>query len=128
MRAAVAIQQLEVLDSISTSQFSRLLCAWDRDSVPQQRVKPCQFKGEFSFVRTDPAQPDLTEARVHLALQPFRINADQDALDFLISFFVPGRSTTSLLPPSPKSSSASSPSSSSSASSPKVCLLCVALF
>ncbi|KAF0312785.1 Autophagy-related protein 2 A [Amphibalanus amphitrite] len=84
-RFVLAVQDVEMLDRIATSDINKFLYQYSSESCPRQAHSNMILLKALSR-RPDPAV-DTEECDVRLSLCPIRLNVDQDALFFLRDFF-----------------------------------------
>ncbi|XP_011270033.1 hypothetical protein CAOG_08461 [Capsaspora owczarzaki ATCC 30864] len=89
-RLVVHVKDFEVRDRLQVSQTNKFLCYWRTKRRPRVTGSN-MIELEMLSVRPDP-QRSTEELRLDVKLLPLRINADQDAIMFLVNYFTPSAS------------------------------------
>jgi autophagy-related protein 2 len=108
-RLSVAVDTFEVRDCIESSPYNKFVCYDEQRHGKQRIMNTADISVVMSNVRMH--EPAREEARLSLAVQPLRLNVDQDAVEFFIDFFGPS-------PPTPLSDDGSDELASSSSPPP----------
>ncbi|RPD66149.1 hypothetical protein L227DRAFT_488798, partial [Lentinus tigrinus ALCF2SS1-6] len=86
-RVFVTVKDLEILDHIKTSTWSKFLTSLRADSRGNVRETDSNMvRVELRMLHPVPGHPSQ-EARLRAKILPLRLHVDQDALDFLKQFF-----------------------------------------
>ncbi|KAF7792954.1 hypothetical protein EIP86_004057 [Pleurotus ostreatoroseus] len=100
-RALVTVRDVEILDHIRTSTWSKFLTSLATDSKGNIRESGSNMvRVELQKVYPVPGNP-AEEARLKAKLLPLRLYVDQDALDFMKQFFSFNDSDSSPAPSEP---------------------------
>uniref|UniRef100_A0A1E1X490 Autophagy-related protein 2 n=1 Tax=Amblyomma aureolatum TaxID=187763 RepID=A0A1E1X490_9ACAR len=103
-RQVLLIQDVEVRDRLASSRINKFLYQYASETKPRQsHANMVSIK--CVRVRPDIKSPDVQECKMRVSLKPLKINADQDAVLFLINFFTNLCSNPPVSPSSPPSES-----------------------
>ncbi|CCI41023.1 unnamed protein product [Albugo candida] len=79
-----AIEDLEILDYISTSQIRKMVCYWKSDTIHPRETGSSIMKLSLMTIRPGPNL--CVEHRLKMRFLPLRINLDQEVVLFLKQF------------------------------------------
>uniref|UniRef100_A0A1E1XRA0 Autophagy-related protein 2 n=1 Tax=Amblyomma sculptum TaxID=1581419 RepID=A0A1E1XRA0_AMBSC len=103
-RQVLLIQDVEVRDRLASSRINMFLYQYASETKPRQSHAN-MVSVKCVRVRPDIKSPDVQECEIRVSLKPLKINADQDAVLFLINFFTNLCSNPPVSPSSPPSES-----------------------
>ncbi|KAL3181477.1 hypothetical protein MRX96_036834 [Rhipicephalus microplus] len=103
-RQVLLIQDVEVRDRLASSRINKFLYQYASEAKPRQSHAN-MVSVKCVRVRPDLKAPSAEECQIRVSVKPVKINADQDAVLFLVQFF------TGLCAESPTSPSSPRPES-----------------
>lgn len=100
-RLVVAANDIEILDHVPTSTWRKFLAPMKSSTGQLPRESQSEMlRIELTQIRPFPTSPSR-EYRLKFSLLPIRLFVDQDALNFLIDFFLGDAQQDPLEPPEP---------------------------
>lgn len=105
-RQVLLIQDVEVRDRLASSRINKFLYQYASEAKPRQSHAN-MVSVKCVRVRPDLQAPSAEECQIRVSVKPVKINADQDAVLFLVQFFTglcsePPTSPSSPRPDSPE--------------------------
>ncbi|KAL1435283.1 hypothetical protein MTO96_011200 [Rhipicephalus appendiculatus] len=105
-RQVLLIQDVEVRDRLASSRINKFLYQYASEAKPRQSHAN-MVSVKCVRVRPDLKAPSAEECQIRVSVKPVKINADQDAVLFLVQFFTglcsePPTSPSSPRPDSPE--------------------------
>ncbi|XP_065311944.1 autophagy-related protein 2 homolog B isoform X3 [Dermacentor albipictus] len=103
-RQVLLIQDVEVCDRLASSRINKFLYQYASEAKPRQSHAN-MVSVKCVRVRPDLKAPCTEECEIRVSIKPLRINADQDAVLFLVQFFTGLSSNPPVSPSSPRADS-----------------------
>lgn len=103
-RQVLLIQDVEVRDRLASSRINKFLYQYASEAKPRQSHAN-MVSVKCVRVRPDRQAPSAEECQIRVSVKPLKINADQDAVLFLVEFFTGLCSEPPVSPSSPRADS-----------------------